>query len=339
MTAPRSRRFPAGLHCVDPESSSEPCHTGVLPQHDLCPQARQRCCRDYGDADFWRFVQSYVAEKKQRAAETGQTEAPADEAAVKMAVQILDETTQDAGASPLSETQGPRVSSAEEEGEGGIGGEMTGALLSHGVSRLPVSDTAKELGQNFVERLHNGDGVVQASAETAADYVVERAKLSASGTGMAINRINELAHDLGASKEVTGTTQAVADALPSNFVPNAFRAGTRVIAHSVTGDTEKLKKEVDDWAEGRRGAPLQGYGQVSRFLASLASGKSGKEASDTAVEGSEDTIGFKLGSFIGKSVPIEVGFFLSFFCLFFSVPHNRTCSTKRLRRFELRATA
>lgn len=54
--------------------------------------------------------------------------------------------------------------------------------------------------------------------------------------GAAINKVNDLATRLGAPKSVTGVTQALADAVPSAFVHQAFDSATTVLKSAALGD-------------------------------------------------------------------------------------------------------
>ncbi len=80
-------------------------------------------------------------------------------------------------------------------------------------------------------------------------------------TGQAINAINDGLQKLGAPKEVTDATQMAADAVPANFIQNTFASSLRMLK-----GRKAVVEERDKWARGENGAPLQGYGQVSRLL-------------------------------------------------------------------------
>jgi len=80
----------------------------------------------------------------------------------------------------------------------------------------------------------------------------------------------------GMPKEVTDTTQVIADATPSSFatsvVSNAGRGLWNTGKGIFTGDWDSLKQQGHDLTHGKAGAPLQGYAVAVEGAAALLSG-------------------------------------------------------------------
>lgn len=72
----------------------------------------------------------------------------------------------------------------------------------------------------------------------------------------------------GAPKELTGFTQAAADATPTSFATSVGSNSARAMWNLARGDWSGLRKQGDDLVRGREGAPLQGYALVSKLFQS-----------------------------------------------------------------------
>ncbi len=129
-----------------------------------------------------------------------------------------------------------------------------------GRRRKTGKDAAKD-AKDVYNRIQNGDNAFDAVADKVSDKIAQRAKIPVGPTGQAINAINDGLQKLGAPKEVTDATQMAADAVPANFIQNTFASSLRMLK-----GRKAVVEERDKWARGENGAPLQGYGQVSRLL-------------------------------------------------------------------------
>lgn len=169
--------------------------------------------------------------------------------------------------------------------------------------RSPQSKQRKEaavfMTKKALERLANGENVAEATSEAIADYMSQKAEIPTGAVGTFINKVNDWAHEAGAPKEVQQATQTLADAVPSNFIHTSFRAGTRVLRDAATGNVKGIEKERDAWAKGDMGAPLQGFGYVSKGIGHVIDGHSLLAAGLRATKGSEDTLVHKIGSKTG----------------------------------------
>jgi hypothetical protein len=115
----------------------------------------------------------------------------------------------------------------------------------------------------------------------------------------------------GAPQGVTDVTQTVADVVPANFIGQAATQGARGLYNTATGDTKAIDRQVDEMAQGKSGAPLQGYAMLAQIIPDVASGKGfestmlkvGSQGQDTSVARMGNYLGDQTYQFVNKDLP------------------------------------